>query len=98
VRKIIVLFLCLFELIIVLFLFAFIGRSLMANYTAEQYISDVKTGRVAACKWTRLAVERHLSDLKRAGKKGFPYHFDPEPAKRAIDFIQLDFTPLSTQD
>ena len=61
----------------------------MADYTAEQYISDVKTGRVAACKWTRLAVMRHLSDLKRVGEKDFPYHFDPEPAKRAVDFIQI---------
>jgi phage terminase large subunit-like protein len=61
----------------------------MAGYTAEKYVSDVKAGRIAVCKWTRLAVTRHVNDLKRIGKKDFPYHFDPEAAKRAIDFIQL---------
>ena len=61
----------------------------MAEYTAEQYISDVNTGKITACKWVKLAVKRHANDLKRSGKKGFPYHFDDNAAKRAIDFIQM---------
>ncbi|MCL2205710.1 MAG: terminase large subunit, partial [Treponema sp.] len=35
------------------------------------------------------AVMRHVSDLKRVGKKDFPYRFDASAAKRAIDFIHL---------
>jgi len=61
----------------------------MAEYTAEKYIKDVHCGKVAACKWVKLAVDRHIKDLKRSGKKDFPYHFDAEAAKRAIDFIQM---------
>ncbi len=75
--------------IISVVIFFIIGNFIVTNYTAEKYIAGVKAGRVVTCKWTRLAVMRHLSDLKRVGKKDFPYHFDPEPAKRAIDFIQL---------
>ena len=66
-----------------------IGNILMADYTAEKYIADVRANRVVACKWVKLAVQRHVNDLKRVGKKGFPYHFDANAAKRAIDFIQL---------
>jgi phage terminase large subunit-like protein len=57
-------------------------------YSAEQYIDDVKHGRVVVCKWVRLAVERHLEDLERQGSTEFPYHFDEAQARRAIDFIQ----------
>ncbi len=61
----------------------------MSNtYTAEQYIDDVTSGRQAVCKLTRLAVERHLRDLSRVGSPDFPYHFEPERAKRVIDFKQ----------
>jgi phage terminase large subunit-like protein len=73
---------------IFIILFIFIGKALMADYTAEKYISGVKLGKITACKWAKLAVSRHLNDLKRIGKKDFPYHFDAEYAKRAVDFIQ----------
>ena len=61
----------------------------MADYSAEKYIADVKAARIPVCRWTYLSVMRHVSDLKRVGKKDFPYHFDAKAAKRAIDFIQL---------
>lgn len=62
----------------------------MSEYTAQQYIDDVTSGRVVVCKWVRLAVERHLRDLKRAeeGDPDFPYYFDEAQAKRIIDFTQ----------
>jgi len=61
----------------------------MPEYTAQQYIDDVVSGRQVACKWVRLAVERHLRDLGRVGKEeGFPYYFDEAQAKRVIDFKQ----------
>ena len=31
-----------------------------------QYAADVLSGRVVACRWVRLAVERHLRDLDEA--------------------------------
>jgi phage terminase large subunit-like protein len=63
----------------------------MNSYTAKQYIDDVMAGRQLVCKWTRLAVERHLRDLKRAKENdpAFPYYFDEAQAIRVIDFKQL---------
>ncbi|MCX4186760.1 terminase large subunit [Methylophaga sp. OBS4] len=55
----------------------------------ESYCKDVKSGKRPACKWEKLAVERHLNDLKRSKKKAFPYKFEPEVAVRIIKFIEL---------
>lgn len=66
---------------------ALLGITTM-EYAAEAYISDVQSGRIAACKWVKLAVKRHIADLRRAGTEGFPYRFEPEYAERCIDFIQ----------
>jgi len=62
----------------------------MNSYTAQKYIDDVMAGRQLVCKWTRLAVERHLNDLKRIGENdpAFPYYFDEAQAIRVIDFKQ----------
>ena len=59
-------------------------------YTAQSYIRDVLSGRQVVCKLTRLAVERHVADLKRVQAKDptFPYYFDAAHAKRVIDFKQ----------
>ena len=54
---------------------------------AEKYARDVTTDRVTACKWVRLACERHLNDLKRA-KSGWIYHFDQWHANDVCDFIE----------
>ncbi len=51
---------------------------------AEQYIKDVTEGRITVCKYVRLAIQRHLNDLKRddlvfdhaAGER--PLKFFPE--------------------
>ncbi|RFB73831.1 MULTISPECIES: terminase TerL endonuclease subunit [unclassified Herbaspirillum] len=59
--------------------------------TANQYIDDVLTGRIVACKWVKLACERQLRDLDRAAKGDpeFPYRFDEEAAGRICQFIEL---------
>lgn len=57
------------------------------RHPAEQYARDVISGKIVACKWVRLACERHVHDLKHAHKRG--YVFDPETAKRTIRFIEL---------
>jgi phage terminase large subunit-like protein len=65
---------------------------------ATAYARDVAEGRILACKWVRLACERHLRDLARADA-GWRYIWNPEletpqgkkyrPADRACHFIEL---------
>lgn len=55
---------------------------------AEQYARDVVSGKLPACKWVRLACQRHLNDLKRQKAQGFPYWFSPEKAERACKFFE----------
>ncbi len=62
--------------------------ALAETYAAERYIKDVLSRKQTVCKYTRLAVERHLRDLKRQNTKDFPFYFDPAQAKRVIDFKQ----------
>jgi len=56
-------------------------------HPAEQYAQDVINGKIVACKWVRLACERHVHDLEYAHERGF--YFDPEAAQYVIDFIQM---------
>ena len=57
---------------------------------ATQYALDITQGRILACKWVKLACQRHLNDLKRSQSrdKAFPYVFDAELAARACKFIE----------
>lgn len=55
----------------------------------DGYVSGVLSGDIPACKWIRLACERHLSDLQLAKTKDWPYRFDAERAERACRFIEL---------
>lgn len=64
---------------------------------ATQYARDVVEGRQLACKWVRLACQRHLNDLARA-EAGWIYQFNPElvdlkgktyrPAQRICEFAE----------
>lgn len=66
---------------------------------ATQYARDVVEGRVTACKWVRLACQRHLNDLVRSTIGNWPYVFNPDlidpegktyrPAERICNFAQL---------
>ena len=58
---------------------------------ANQYISDVLSGKVPACKWVKLACQRQVDDIARsvASKSGFAWHFDPDKASRPCRFIEL---------
>lgn len=65
---------------------------------ATAYARAVVDGQVLACKWHRLACERHLADLARAGTDDFPYLWNPaltdsdaityQPAERICKFAQ----------
>ena len=73
----------------------------MKDYAAlaAQYVAGVLEGRRPACKWERLACERHVRDLARLGGDDFPYVFNPElvdakgktyrPADRVCGFAEL---------
>jgi phage terminase large subunit-like protein len=52
-----------------------------------QYIKDVQSGKVIACRWVKLAVERHMRDLKSGKKRGL--YFDEEKGMRAVNFFSL---------
>ena len=57
----------------------------MTHYErAKSYAGGVVAGDVLACKWVRLACERHLSDLT----KDWGYRFDVAAAERACRFIE----------
>lgn len=56
-------------------------------HPAEQYARDVIDGRIIACKWVRLACERHMHDLKHAHKRGL--YFDPDAAQYVLNFIGM---------
>ncbi len=45
---------------------------------ATEWARDVVEGREIACKWVRLAAQRHLRDLDRIGSAEFPYVWNPE--------------------
>jgi phage terminase large subunit-like protein len=56
---------------------------------AEQYARDVISGKISACKWTRLACLRHIEDLDRAAGGEWEHRFDVARAERACRFIEL---------
>src|ERR1700690_833289 len=61
--------------------------SKMLLHPAEQYAKDVISGKIIACKWVRLACERHFRDLKQGSKRGL--WFDKDAAERVLHFIGL---------
>lgn len=63
----------------------------MTNHLIDiaSYCDAVMSGARPACKWEKLAVQRHLNDLARQGTKEFPYVFDETKAQRPINFGQL---------
>lgn len=56
---------------------------------ANQYIDDVLSGKIPACKWTKLACERQKNDLKRSKTKAFGYKFEPKLANKICYFVEL---------
>ena len=56
------------------------------DYEYNQYADDVAGGRITVCRTVKLAVKRHLNDLKRQ-EDSFPYIFKDDYAQRAIDFF-----------
>lgn len=55
------------------------------NYAtiARHYAESIVAGDAPACRWVRLACQRHLNDLARFKGKGSPYRFNPKLTDRA---------------
>ena len=53
----------------------------------DGYLADVLEGRTPACKWVRLACERHQRDLEEGGARGL--RFDERAAEKAIGFFRF---------
>ncbi len=56
--------------------------------TLNDYVKGVLAGKIPACKWVKLACERHKRDLASSITKGFIYRFDEDLASRPCRFIE----------
>lgn len=56
---------------------------------ATAYAQAVIDGDVPACKWVRLAAQRHLDDLDAEGSDDFSYYWDPAAVNRVGQFVEL---------
>lgn len=52
-----------------------------------RYIDNILSGKVIACKWVKLAVERHQKDLEKSKKSKYPYFFDEKRAETVLSFL-----------
>lgn len=50
-------------------------------------MADVRSGEQVACRWVKLAVERHVRDLRTGHERGL--YFDEDAAKLAIAFFSV---------
>jgi phage terminase large subunit-like protein len=57
--------------------------------SANGYARDVVAGKIPACRWVRLACQRHLDDLAKAKGKDFAYRFDEAAAEKVCRFVEL---------
>ncbi len=66
------------------------GRSEWRKYAdrATQYCRDVLDGRIRACKWVKLACQRHLDELVRSRSVEFDYKFDKARAGKVCAFME----------
>lgn len=60
----------------------------MHEFTYLDYIQDVLKDKIIVGEYTRLAVKRHISDLKKSRTKDYPYYFNHKKAKHAIEWFK----------
>ena len=56
--------------------------------TANQYIADVLSGTIPACRFVKLACQRQHNDLEESKKAAYPYRFDEAKAVKVCKFIE----------
>ena len=65
----------------------------------EKYCSDILKGNIKSGTYTKKAVQRFISDLKRQKEESFDYTFHPERADEVIDFAEsLDIPDIEGDD
>lgn len=55
----------------------------------NKYAKDIVEGKIPACKWVRLACQRHLDDLESSAGHNYPFRFDAKVAEKWCRFIEL---------
>ena len=55
---------------------------------AWRYARRIVKGEIVACKWTKLACQWMVDDLRAAKRKAIPWVFDKEKAERTLHLIQ----------
>ena len=55
---------------------------------ARRYAREVVKGKIPTGKWTQLACQRQLEDLKRWRGKAAPYRFDKAAGERICAFVE----------
>jgi phage terminase large subunit-like protein len=56
---------------------------------ANKYARDIVAGRIPACRWVKLACQRHLDDMAASKAAAYPYKFDAEEAEKKLQLIEL---------
>jgi len=56
---------------------------------AMAWARAVLKGRVPACRFIHLAIQRHFDDVAESRGKGFPYKFDAAQAEKKLRLVQL---------
>lgn len=56
---------------------------------AVEFAKAIIAGKIPACRYVKLACQRHLEDLEAAKDPAYPYYFDEKEAQRRVDFIEL---------
>lgn len=57
------------------------------DFTYLKYIDEVLHNKIPVCKKVKQAVQRHVSDMKKAEDGSFPYYFDYKKTQQAITFF-----------
>ena len=52
---------------------------------SEQYIADILSGKKIVGKWARLAIDRHVDELKHGHKRG--WYFDEDAVMAIISLF-----------
>jgi len=61
----------------------------MKMHPAKQYIEDILSGDIPACKYIKWAVQRHVDDLEKTKTNDYPYYFDEDEATWYIELFQF---------
>ena len=56
---------------------------------ATAYARRVVSGKIPACRYVKLACQRHLDGLKQQPQKSYPYRLDTRKAEKVCKFVEL---------